>query len=165
MADARRRAAARRRRPASPGFRATASAAARAFGVPAGTSMMIAAGRLRAARSARRPDHVGALRGGQAAAPVADEDDDRAVGLLDRDRMALAIIVREAARSSPRRRACRRPSATAAPSSATARRRRALRSAGNCGCHRSCPRPASVRDEAVGAAIDSGAGSTRPGTP
>lgn len=40
-----------------------------------------------------RPHHVGALGGGQSAAGMADEDDDRAILLLDCDRMALLVIV------------------------------------------------------------------------
>jgi len=42
--------------------------------------------------------HVGALGGGEAAAAAADENDDRAVGFLDRDRMAQAIVVGHARR-------------------------------------------------------------------
>lgn len=41
----------------------------------------------------RDAHHVGALGGGQSAAGMADEDDDRAVLLLDRDRMALPVVV------------------------------------------------------------------------
>ena len=41
----------------------------------------------------RQPHHVGALRGGQAAARVTDENHDRAVGFLDRDRMTQPIVV------------------------------------------------------------------------
>ena len=43
-----------------------------------------------------QPDHVGALRGGKSAPRLPDEDHDRAVGFLDGDRMALAIIVGKA---------------------------------------------------------------------
>ena len=42
--------------------------------------------------------HVGALGGGEAAAPAPDENHDRAVGFLHRDRMAQAIVVRHACR-------------------------------------------------------------------
>ena len=41
----------------------------------------------------RQPHHIGALRSGETAARLADEDDDRAVGFLDGDRMALAVVV------------------------------------------------------------------------
>jgi hypothetical protein len=37
-------------------------------------------------------EHVGALLCGEPAAPLPDEDDDRGFGLLDGDRMALAVI-------------------------------------------------------------------------
>jgi hypothetical protein len=42
--------------------------------------------------------HVGALGGGKAAASAADENHDRAIGFLDRDRMAQAIVVGHARR-------------------------------------------------------------------
>jgi hypothetical protein len=48
----------------------------------------------------RQPDHVGALRGGKPAPRLPDEDYDRAVGFLDGDRMALAIIVGKGFRHS-----------------------------------------------------------------
>lgn len=41
----------------------------------------------------RHAHHIGALGGGQPAAGVADEDDDRAVLLLDRDRVTLLVVV------------------------------------------------------------------------
>ena len=68
------------------------SAAARAFGVPTGTSTLIAPVPSRSQRL-RQPHHVGALRGGEAAAVVADEHHDRAVGLGDGDRVTLLVIV------------------------------------------------------------------------
>ena len=46
----------------------------------------------------RQPHHVGALGGGKAAARMTDEDDDRLIGFLDGDRVALAIIVGNARR-------------------------------------------------------------------
>ena len=46
----------------------------------------------------RQSHHIGALGSGKAAARMADEDDDRLIGFLDGDRMALAIIVGNARR-------------------------------------------------------------------
>ena len=46
----------------------------------------------------RQSHHVGALLGGQAPARVTDENHDRTVGLLDRDRMPQPVIVRNARR-------------------------------------------------------------------
>ncbi len=40
----------------------------------------------------RQAEHVAALRSGQTAARLADEDDDRAVGFLNGDRMTQAIV-------------------------------------------------------------------------
>ena len=57
----------------------------------------------------RHAHDVGALAGGHAAAAVADEHHDRVVGLLHRDRMAQAIIVRIAlGGDDPRSKSCRR---------------------------------------------------------
>ena len=71
------------------------SAAARAFGVSTGTSTLMRAGAL-LQPGLRHAHHVGALGSGKAAAAVADENHDGAIGLLDRDRMTQAIIVGDA---------------------------------------------------------------------
>ena len=46
----------------------------------------------------RHSHHIGALVRGKSAAATADEYDHRAIGFLNRDRMAQAIIVRHACR-------------------------------------------------------------------
>ena len=69
-------------------------------------------------QSAAKPIDVVALRGGQAAARVADEDHDRAIGFLHRDRMTLAIIVGNARRHDLAVVCLQAPSAAERPSSA-----------------------------------------------
>src|ERR1700704_3399213 len=83
---------------------------------------------------------------------MTDEDDDRAVGFLNSDRMTLAIIVGNA-----RRHDFVSMRASAQHDCKTDKRSRdavgAIAVDGYSGCHRFRPRPASVGNKAIGAAI------------
>ena len=67
------------------------------MGVSTGTSAMIAPV-ASCSQICASPIDVGALLGGKTAAGVTDEDHDRVVGFLDRDRVPQAVIVGDACR-------------------------------------------------------------------
>src|SRR3954470_4167041 len=83
---------------------------------------------------------------------MADENDDRAVGFVNSDGMTLAIIVGNTRRHF----ILGMPASSKHDCKADKRSRdaeRTLAIEGYLGCHLLCPRPASVGDKAVGAAI------------
>ncbi len=101
----------------------------------------------------RQPDHVGALRSGKATTRVADEDDNRPVGFLNGDRMTLTIIVR-VTRDRHGFLGMRAGSQRDCKTNKRSRRAAGANAVdGYFHCHRFRPRPVSVGDKAIGAAI------------